>query len=139
MLHLHSGLRYVVVILLVLAIVKSILGWTSKKEFSKGDDKIGLFLMIFVHIQLLLGLFLYMVQGWLSLPFAQAMTDSTARFWKVEHLFGMIIAIALITIGRIRAKKLDEDLRKHKASVIFYTIALVTIIVSIPWDMDRLF
>lgn len=139
MLHLHSGLRYIVLILLVLAIVKSIIGWISKKEFSKGDAQIGLFLMIFVHIQLLLGLFLYMIQGWLSLPFAEAMKDSVSRFWKVEHLAGMIIAITLITIGRIRAKKLNEDLRKHKASVIYYAIALILIIGSIPWDMDRLF
>ena len=80
-----------------------------------------------------------MIQGWLSLPFAEAMKDSVSRFWKVEHLAGMIIAITLITIGRIRAKKLNEDLRKHKASVIYYAIALILIIGSIPWDMDRLF
>ena len=114
MLHLHSGLRYVVLVLLVLAVVKSIIGWTSKKEFSKGDDKIGLFLMITAHLQLLIGLFLYMTKGWLSLPFAQAMADSVTRFWKVEHLLGMIIAIVLITIGRMRAKKLGcAPMRAH--------------------------
>ena len=139
MLHLHSGLRYVVLILILLAIVKSIIGWVSKKEYSKGDDKIGLFLMITAHLQLLIGLFLYMTKGWLSLPFAQAMSDSVSRFWKVEHLFGMIIAITLITIGRMRAKKLGEDLRKHKATVIFYAIALLLILGSIPWEAGRLF
>ena len=71
MLHLHSGLRYVVLILILLAIVKSIIGWVSKKEYSKGDDKIGLFLMITAHLQLLIGLFLYMTKGWLI----------TARFY----------------------------------------------------------
>ncbi|HAW51406.1 MAG TPA: cytochrome B [Flavobacteriales bacterium] len=139
MLHLHSGLRYVILILLILAIVKSIIGWASKKTFSKGDEKIGLFLMIFSHLQLLIGLFLYMTRGWLSMPFAQAMTDSVSRFWKVEHMFGMIVAIVLITIGRMRVKRLAEDLRKHKASVIFYLIALVLIMGSIKWDMSRLF
>ena len=139
MLHLHSGLRYVVLVLLLLAIVKSIIGWTSKKEFSKGDEQIGLFLMIFSHLQLLIGLFLYMTKGWLSLPFGQAMADSVTRFWKVEHLFGMIIAITLITIGRMRAKRLSEDLRKHKATVIFYLIALVLILGSIPWEATRLY
>jgi len=124
---------------MLLAIVRSIIGWTSKKEFSKGDHQIGLFLMIFAHVQLLIGLFLYMVKGWLSLPFGEAMADSAQRFWKVEHLFGMIIAITLITIGRVRSKKLNEDLRKHKATVIFYTIALVLILGSIPWQVDRLF
>ncbi len=133
MMHLHSSLRYVVLILMILAIVKSVMGWLSKKEFSKGDEKIGLFLMISAHIQLLLGLFLYMSKGWLSVPFAEAMADSISRFWKVEHLAGMIIAIALITIGRMKAKRASDDLKKHKATVIYYTIALVIIIISIPW------
>jgi uncharacterized membrane protein len=139
MLHLHSFIRYVILVLLLLAIVKSMIGWFSGKSFSKGDDKTGLFLMIFSHLQLLLGLFLYMTRGWLSMPFAQAMTDSVSRFWKVEHLFGMIVAVTLITIGRMRVKRLDADLKKHKASVIFYLIALVLIVGSIKWDASRIF
>ena len=110
----------------------------SKKEFSKGDEKTGLILMIIAHVQLLLGLFLYMSKGWLSMSFADAMPDAIARFWKVEHLAGMIIAIVLITIGRMRAKRLSDDLRKHKSSFIYYTISLIIILLMIPWESGRL-
>lgn len=124
-------------LLLVLAIIRSLMGWLSKKNFTGGDASIGLFLMITAHTQLLLGLFLYMTQGWLGLAMKDAMAEPEQRFWKVEHLTGMVIAIVLITIGRMRAKRLSEDLRKHKTSFIYYTIALVIILGSIPWQADR--
>ena len=138
MLHLHSFLRYVVLILLIAAVVKSLMGWRKNKNFNAGDQQIGLFLMITAHVQLLLGLFLYMTQGWLGLSMADAMADPERRFWKVEHIAGMIIAIVLITIGRMRAKRVEGDLRKHKNSFIYYTIALILILGSIKWEMDRL-
>lgn len=138
MLHLHSALRYILLIILLMAIINSLRGWISKKEFSKGDEKTGLILMIIAHVQLLLGLFLYMTEGWLSISFADAMSDAVSRFWKVEHLAGMFIAIILITIGRMRAKRLSDDLRKHKSSFIYYTIALIIILKMIPWEAGRL-
>lgn len=81
-----------------------------------------------------------MVNGWLGMPMADAMGEAASRFWKVEHIGVMIIAIALITVGRIRTKKLQDDVRKHKAAVIFYGISLLLILSRIPWSpVERLY
>lgn len=95
--------------------------------------------MIFTHLQLLIGISLYFTEGWMSLPFGDAMKDAATRFWKVEHAFAMLIGIALITIGRIRTKKAEDSLKKYKTSAIFYTLALLIILWAIPWEAARLY
>lgn len=139
MLHLHSILRWAVLILLLIAVLQSITGLIKKKEFSTGQSKVALFLMIFAHIQLLLGLSLFFTQGWAVLPFADAMKSPEARFWKVEHITVMIFAIVLITVGRMKTKKPGDDVKRHKKSLIYYGIALLLILSSIPWDTSRLY
>ena len=54
LLHLHNFLRWVIIVLLVLSIVKAYTGWQSKKEFAAADKKTWLFTMIAGHITLLL-------------------------------------------------------------------------------------
>ena len=133
MLDLHSLLRYVVLILLITAVIKSLIGFTGKKPFTEGDKKIGLFLMIGAHLQLVLGLILYMTQGWFSVGFGDAMSNATMRFWKVEHIFAMLVAITLITVGRAITKRAKDDHSKFKKSFIYYTIALILVLWAIPW------
>ena len=102
--HAHSGLRWVVLILLIAAIVKAA-GKRRGGSVYPGKDSLALFAFISVHLQLLLGLVLYL---WLS-PYVkfdgETMSNAITRFYTVEHFVGMIIAIAIITIGYIRAKK----------------------------------
>ena len=109
----------------------------KKREFSDKDLRIGLFTLIFSHIQLLIGL------GWyFSSPYFKAlktngsevMGDSATRLLAVEHPIMMIIALVLITIGWSKHKKKTEDAAKFKTFVIFYGIALVLILARIPWN-----
>ena len=65
--------------------------------------------------------------------FGAAMRDNVLRFWAVEHVFGMVLAIALAHIGRSRVHKTGDDGRRHKLSLIFFTLALILILGSIPW------
>jgi hypothetical protein len=60
------------------------------------------------------------------------MKNSGLRFWAVEHVFGMLIGVALAHIGRVRARKTDS-LRRHKVAAIFFGLALAVILASIPW------
>lgn len=124
---------------MLIAVFQSLIGLIRKKEFSNGQAKIALFLMIFAHIQLLIGLSLFFTQGWAGLPFADAMKDPEARFWKVEHITAMIIAIVLITVGRMKTKKPGDDVKRQRKSLIYYGIALLLILISIPWDASRLY
>ncbi len=133
----HSGLRWVLLGLLLTAIFRSVSGMSSGRKFEALDDKLSLFSLISAHIQLLLGLTLYfispLVKAAMEVGMGAAMKDSMLRFWLVEHIFGMIIGIALITIGRIAAKKAATDKEKFKKIAIYFGLGLFLILATIPW------
>jgi len=130
LLHTHSTLRYLVLLLLIAVVVKSLLGWLNKSSFSKLDNKLSLWLLILTHLQFVAGLFLYFVS-----PFVQfsstTMKDHTTRYWTVEHGFMMLIAIALITVARVSHKKLATDEAKYKRLFILNALALLIIVIAI--------
>ena len=104
LLHFHSLLRWVLLLLLIVVVVKAWMGRSGGKTFSAGDKKLSLFTMITAHLQLVLGGLLYMVSDVVQSAIANmgaAMKNPVSRFWAVEHLSMMIIAIALLTIGHI--------------------------------------
>ena len=126
--HTHSGLRWVALILILLAIYNSV----TAKEFGKRQKLINLFSMVSLHTQLILGLVLYFIsprvrfyQGW--------MKDAEDRFYGMEHLAGMVIAIALITFGYVKSKKGTTPAEIYKPIKLFYIIGLILILASIPW------
>lgn len=132
----HSGLRWIVLVLVVAAIARAFTNMSSGK-FTVLDDKLSLFSLIAAHTQLLLGLGLYfispLVKAAMQAGMGEAMKDSVLRFWLVEHIFGMIVGIALITIGRVAAKKATEDGAKFKKIAVFFTLGLLIILATIPW------
>jgi hypothetical protein len=143
LLHLHSLLRWVILILLILAIVKHYTGMKSAKLYSNGDKKIGLFLMITAHITLLIGLYQWFVgplglKTIMDLGIGEVMKNKGYRFFAIEHFTGMLIGIVLITLGRGVGKKNLPDQQKHQKSFRFYLIALVIIFASIPWPFRGL-
>jgi uncharacterized membrane protein len=126
----HSLVRYFVLIFILLVIVRSLMGWLNKSEFTKRDDQLSLWLFMFTHTQLLLGIILFFVSP--IVIFSKAsMADPVARYWLVEHNTGMIIAIILITMGRITMKKLTDGAAKHKRLFIFNVIAFIIIVAMI--------
>jgi hypothetical protein len=113
-------------------IFNSLIGMIQAKPFGKMEDKASLWLFIFTHTQLLLGVILYFVSPLGVSNFSgAAMKDITSRYWLVEHSLMMLIAIVLITIARISMKKMATDAAKHKRLFIFNALALLIVIVSI--------
>ncbi|MBT1699433.1 cytochrome B [Fulvivirgaceae bacterium PWU4] len=135
LLHSHSVLRYFILILLVVVIIQSLLGLVNKKPYTRMDNRVGLFLFICTHTQLLLGLVLYFVSPFVQFSGA-AMKEPSTRYWLVEHNTAMLIAIVLITLARTTSKKMAVDQAKHKRMFIFNTIALAIILVTI-WLSGR--
>lgn len=127
MLHAHSGLRWLVVLFLVIAILKSFVGWFGKKEFTKSDNLVALLLLSFTHLQLIVGAAMYFISPKV-IGIGDAMKDGVLRFWTLEHGLMMLIAITLITIGRVKSKKATKNETKFKKGAIFYTIAFILIL-----------
>ncbi|WP_413513098.1 hypothetical protein [Myroides odoratus] len=130
----HSGVAYLALIFLVIAIINAFVGLSSKKEFTEKDRKLGLMGLIFCHIQLVLGLILYFVSPMVQ-SFSVAMKDSTLRLYALEHPLINIIAIALITIGWSKHKRTTDSNKKFKMFAIFYTLGLILILSRIPWSV----
>lgn len=140
LLHLHSALRYVVVILLIVAIIQAFAGWFGNKTFKPADKKLSLFTLIAVHTQLLIGLILYFISPVVQAAFndmGAAMQDTQLRFWAVEHTATNIIGIALITIGYASAKRAYQDKAKFTRIAVFYLIGFILIMTAIPWPFNR--
>ena len=132
----HSGLRWIVLILILAAIFNAI-ACKSSGKYEKKDKMLNLFAMVFLHIQLLLGIVLYFmspkvtfVEGW--------MKNAMTRFYGMEHVLIMLIAITLITIGRKKAEKASLAANKHAAIIKFYAIGLILILAGIPWPFRNL-
>jgi hypothetical protein len=130
--HVHSGLRWVALILLLLAIINAF----TSKTYEKKHKMINLFAMVTLHTQLLIGLGLYFisprvqfVKGWMSSKVAEGMY----RFYNLEHILLMIIAIALVTIGHSKSKKGATPEEKFKPIKLWYVIGLLLILAAIPW------
>jgi hypothetical protein len=134
---LHSLLRWGVLITGILAAARGIAGWRSRRPWTLADERAGFWFIMSLDLQFLLGLTLYAVPSpltWAAFhDFGGAMRDPVLRFWAVEHLFGMLVAIALAHIGRARVHKTSNDSRRHRLAAIFFTLALVAILASIPW------
>ena len=126
--HSHSGLRWIALALILLAIYNAF----TAKEFGKREKMINLFSMVSLHTQLLIGLILYFISPRVSFA-AGWMKDAALRFYGMEHLAGMIIAIALITIGYVKSKKGTSPQEIYKPIKLFYIIGLILILASIPW------
>jgi len=118
----HSGWRYLVLILLVIALIQAISGLLGKKSYTEGNRKINLFTLIFTHIQILIGLVLY---------FISPLVEGGVRYWKMEHISMMILAGILVTIGNAKSKKGTSDVSKHKTIALYFGLALLVIVAAI--------
>lgn len=136
LLDLHNLLRWLILILLVVNIIKNYAD--LKKPFAKIHKKLGLWLMICAHLTLLVGLGILAVDLGALADKSGIMSNAALRFKFVEHPVAMLVAIVLITLGKGVAKKELSDLRKHRKSANLYLIALILILVMIPWATSSL-
>jgi len=123
----HSGWRYVVLIMLLGAIFNALSGYFGKKPYTEGSRKLNVFTLISAHIQLVLGLAVYFMNGWYKVSSTVAM----GRYWKMEHIGMMVFAIILITVGNARSKRFDSALVKHRTIALYFSLALLIIAVAI--------
>ena len=134
----HSILAAFVLIAIAMVVFNAIMSLKREEKFKAGDRKLGLIALILTHTQLIVGLITYYVSPWYKamkvIGMGNAMKNAELRLMSVEHPLTMIIAIALITVGWSRHKKLSEDKAKFKSFAIFYGIGLVLILARIPWS-----
>ena len=131
--HLHSTLRWVALILLAVTWFRA---FSQRRSgvFSPLQAKLGLFTMVTLHLQLLLGLSLYFLRGWheaIAQPGAMSVTN--VRFFGMEHLVLMLLAITLGTLGHSLSKRAQDAESKYRKQALFFGLALLVILLGVPW------
>lgn len=129
----HSLLRYAVLLFVAAAGFIALSGWLRKQPILVYERMLAVIAMVLCHIQLAIGLGLY---GMRYQAFA-VMAPAHHRYWKVEHISMMIAAIALVTIGRMLSKRAKDEPAKQRHIAVFYLIALVLMLVAIPWPFTE--
>lgn len=140
LLSLHSIFRWLVIIGVIYTLYRAYSGLMSKREFSKDDGNARKYTVILAHLQLVMGLIMYftspLTQYFIS-NFKAAVPVKEFRFYGMEHSITMVIAIVLITIGSALSKKKPADAAKFKALAIWFTIALILILLMTPWPFSN--
>lgn len=128
----HSVLRWGVLLALIVAIVVSWKGYFAKSPIIVWHRSVAIIAMVLCHVQLVIGAVLF---GLRYATFADRFSGNPAlmRFWKMEHTGTMIVAVALVTVGRTLSKKATTEEGKQLRVAIFYTLGLILIVAMIPW------
>ncbi len=136
-LHTHNLLRWVVLIFAFVTIYRYVSGLTGKKTFTAADNRWGALYVGSLHLQLIIGLVLYFFLSPITKvamsDMGRSMKDAVLRFWGVEHIAMMILAVVIAQVGRIMSKKRQTDELKFKIGAVYFIISLLLILMSIPW------
>lgn len=139
----HSWVRWIALILFLVVLFTSIQGLTGNRNYTKSNKSLAAALMGTLHLQLLFGLLLYFVYSPITTTALKnmklAMKVADVRYWAVEHISVMILAVVVAQIGSIRVKRSSVSKKKFRLQLIFFGIALVLILSRIPWTEVRLF
>lgn len=135
----HSYWAYLVLLMIIIASLNALSKYFGNKEFQATDFRISLFTLIVTHIQLLIGIVLFLSAGYFKIigdmGMGSVMKNDDLRMKIIEHPLTMIIAVVLITIGYSKHKKKLTSKPKFKMLAIFYTLALVCVLAMIPWSL----
>lgn len=137
----HSLIRWLVLATVLTTLVRSYYAWFSNKPFTKSDDTFRFVTLSVVHIQATLGLVLYFISPIIKYFFSnfkEAVHEKEFRFFGMEHSLMMLAAVILISIASISCKKQSTDLKKFKVLAIWFSIAVLIILFSIPWNFGEI-
>jgi hypothetical protein len=139
LLTLHSWLRWLVLVSLVYAIYRSYRGWLKEKSFTLFDNWIRHATATVVHIQFMIGLALYFfspIVNYFIHNFSSALHVRDARFFGMEHITMMFVAVSIISVGSVKGKIGNTDKERFKTLAIWYSVGLLIIFLSIPWEFS---
>ncbi len=137
----HSGFRWLVLASLLYALLRAYTGYTSNRTFTKTDNSIRHWVATISHIQLIIGFTLYFISPIVKYFIAQkkeAIQHLDTAFFGIIHISLMLIAVVVITIGSASAKRKPSDKEKFKTMLLWFSAALLLILLAIPWPFSPL-
>lgn len=140
-LFIHSLLRWLVVISLIISIYRAYRGLNAHATFTLADDRWRHWTATIAHIQLIVGVTLYIQSPiikyfWQDAGYAIHNTDNA--FFALLHITLMVTAIVVLTVGSALAKRKPTDKEKFKTMLVWFSIAAGIIFIAIPWPFSPL-
>ena len=137
----HSLIRWLVFAFLLYSIYRAFVGYLNDKPFSKTDNAFRHWTATIAHIQLMVGIILYTQSPIVKYFWRKTETDLQnldLTFYGIIHIFLMLTAIVLLTIGSALAKRQPTDEEKFKTMLVWFSIALIIIFIAVPWTFSPL-
>jgi len=137
LLPIHNILRWIVLLTALYAIVRALAGWLGKKDWLRADFLAGMWYTMALDLQLLVGLLLYFAASPLVASalrnFGGAMQNPEMRFFAVEHIFLMVLALGIAHGGRTLSRRATAAPVKHRWAALLFGLSLLVILFAIPW------
>ncbi len=139
LLTMHNLLRWVFLVFILISLIQSYSGWFGSKPYTKIANRFKTLTVSTVHLQLVIGLILYFLSPIVAQFLGDvggSMKDKDLRFFGMEHVIMMILAVVFVTIGSAKSKRQPTDTAKYKTIAIWFTIALLLILVAVPSEFS---
>lgn len=136
-LEIHSIVRWVVILTALFALIRAITGLSFKRGYMGMDNRAGLWFTTAMDIQLLVGVILYFFLSPTTLlalqNFSSVMSTSSGRFFSLEHVLMMVIAVIVAHVGRAMVRRAPTAAQKHHRTLIWFGLSLLIVLAAIPW------
>ncbi len=135
-LSIHNLFRWAVVLALFWALFQAYRGWLGKKPWTANDRRAGMILTIGYDVQFLLGLILSFLSPILATAFSNlgaAMKVPEMRFFAVEHIPMMFVALIVAHVTSVLSRKAPDDILKHRRAALGYSLVAILTVIAIPW------
>ena len=141
LLHAHSIVRWLVLVGLIVPLIGSYTALLRPRSFSRFDSLGIRWGTTAAHTQPLVGITLYMLSPFVQLFWSEPAVSVANRqllFFSIIHFVGMITSVVLMTVGSSLARRAGSDSEKFRRIAIYWTIAVVLILLLIPWPFSPL-
>ena len=132
----HSLLRWGILITVTIAGFAALRGYLTKGPVILWQRSMAIWAMVLCHVQLIVGIIVYVMD--IGKGVFALMPPDRMRYWKFEHVGMMVIAIALVTIGRMTSKRAKTERGKQLRVAVFYLVALAVMLWMIPWPFTTM-
>lgn len=132
----HNLVRWLIIGAGLWAVVLAWRGWARGGPWTSREAVATRAFVGLLDLQFLLGLILYGISPLTRIAFRDmgaAMRDPPVRYFVVEHVVVMVLAIAAAHVGAVMIKRAPTDMARYQRASIWLAIALAAVIGFVPW------
>jgi len=129
----HSLISLTFLVSAIWLFYRSLFGYYKNRVYTFLDKLLSYSFIVNLYLQLIFGLLLLAYpaseQGLVGQDIAMKMVAK--RFWPIEHIVLMLFALFIANLGLIFSFNSSSDREKHRKVLIYYSIAIGMIILSL--------